>query len=89
MAKIEDGVHSFASLQGVFMKHRDDPSKVAAEMDNLLRDIEEAKLKKAFETEEDSAEDEKEDDPNKAQRSMALQMLMQAEGLGNDEEGDY
>ncbi|KAG7369955.1 AAA+ family ATPase [Nitzschia inconspicua] len=34
--KLQPGAHSFASLQGVFMKARDDLSKVTHEMDKML-----------------------------------------------------
>ena len=61
---------------------------VGEDVENLLLEMENAKLKESEENHE-SVEDEKEDDPNAAQRSMALQMLMQAEGLGNNAEGDY
>jgi len=36
LEKVEDGVHSFASLQGVFMSAKDDPRKVAAGLIQLL-----------------------------------------------------
>jgi mitochondrial chaperone BCS1 len=36
LARVESGVHSFASLQGVLMKSRDDVTTVVSEMDKLL-----------------------------------------------------
>ena len=37
--QVEPGAHSFASLQGVFMKTRDDATKVSEEMDKLLASV--------------------------------------------------
>jgi energy-coupling factor transporter ATP-binding protein EcfA2 len=36
LEKVEDGVHSFASLQGIFMSAKDDPRKVTDGMDQLI-----------------------------------------------------